>query len=173
MPFWVSEKLRLLPLSWLEARVVPGECDCWLWSAGKNKGRLTAILTSGRGRQQTFDARRLVYRLVHGRTPRRGLSPRCPHHECCVNPDHLLLRALSPVHGSEALWRDSISRGRRAASQVMSDAKARQIRESTDTLRVVAARVGCSIGLASLIRRGLAWPEAASPFSRLLMGVVR
>jgi hypothetical protein len=167
VPFWLSEKLRLLPLEWVQARVVPGECDCWLWCGAVNKGRLTAILTSGRGRQHAFDARRLVYRLVHGRTPGRKFSPRCLHHEHCVNPEHLVLRPVSPVHVSEALWRDAISHARRKASLVMTPAKAQEIRQSTEPLRVIAGRVGCSVTLASLIRRGLAWAEP-SPWRGLM-----
>ena len=160
MPFWLSEKLRLLPLEWVQSRVVPGDCDCWLWSGPVNKGRLTAILTSGRGRQHAFDARRLVYRLVHGRLPgARKSSPRCAHHERCVNPEHLVLRPASPVHVSEALWRDAISLGRRKGSLVMTPEKAKEIRQSEEPLRVIAVRLGCSVSLASLIRRGLAWAD--------------
>lgn len=166
-PFWLSEKLRLLPLSWIEARVVPGDCDCWLWCGANDRGRLTAVLTSGRGRQHSFDARRLVYRLVHGRTPKRGFSPRCLHHAECVNPEHLVLRPVLPVHVSDALWRDAISTARRKGSLVMTPEKAREIRQSEEPLRAIAGRVGCSVSLASLIRRGLAWGEP-SPWRGLM-----
>lgn len=168
VPFWLSEKLRLLPLEWVQARVVPGDCDCWIWCGAKDKGRLTAILTSGRGRQHAFDARRLVYRLVHGRMPKgRKSSPRCVHHECCVNPEHLVLRPMSPVHVSDSLWRDAISNARRKNSLVMTPAKAKEIRQSDEPLRAIAVRMGCSVSLTSLIRRGLAWAEP-SPWKGLM-----
>lgn len=166
MPFWLSEKIRQLPLSWIQARVRADEMGCWIWFGNVDKGRLTAVLSSGRKRHHAFDARRLVYRLVHGRTPQRKSSPRCAHHAHCVHPEHLVLRPLSPVHESAALFGAAISSGRRSGSKVMTDDKARQIRQSTEPLRVVAQRMGCSVGLASLIRRGLAW-AAPSPWDGL------
>ena len=167
MPFWLSEKLRLLPLAWVQARVVEGDGGCWLWCGPRDKGRLTAMLTGGRGRQYSFDARRLVYGLTHGRMPRRTSSPRCEHDACCVNPDHLVLTPLSPVHPARAQWCAAMSLGHRKNSTVMDPAKAREIRLSNEPLRVVAARLGCSVSLASLVRRGLAWSES-SPWKGLL-----
>ena len=167
MPAWLSAKVGQLPLAWIEQRVVEGECGCWLWAGSVNKGRLTAILTWGRGRQHAFDARRLVYRLAHGRFAPSHLSPRCPHHAHCVHPDHLVLVPLSPVHASSALWRAAISQGRKKASAIMDEDKAAHIRSSTEPLRVVAQQVGCSVSMASLIRRGLIW-AAPTPWAGLL-----
>ena len=170
---WYERKLATLPLAWIEARVIEDEMGCWLWSGHMSNGALMAILTNGRGHQKTTDARRLVYRLVHHKTPDRSMSPRCPHNDCCVHPDHLRLRPASPVHASKALWCESIARARQRGSVIMSMEKAREIRSSAEPLRVVANRLGCSVSLASLVRRGLAWPEPRNPFSGLLLGVTR
>lgn len=172
-PAWLTAKLAALPMAWIEARVVEDAHGCWLWTGQECRGRLTVMLTSGRRQQKTLDARRLVYRLVYGQSASRSMSPRCTHNGRCVHPDHLALQPMSPRHESVALWRAAISRARQRGSLVMNHEKARQIRNSHEPLRVLAQRFGCSVSLASLIRRGLAWPEPASPFSALLLGMPR
>lgn len=80
----------------------------------------------------------------------------------CVSPQHRVYGTagelqrvtrpkLTPLH------RARIAAARRKTSRVTTEESARQIRESAETLAVVAERHGMSVAMASKIRRHLAW----------------
>lgn len=163
-PAWVADRLQAFGLQRLlqSARECPDD-GCLIWAGLMKRGSARISFAQG-GKEVFFDARRLVWELVHGYAPPAHLSPRCACNELCFHPDHLRLRPRASTPANRQLWRKNLAAGQRAKSPVTLEA-ARSIRASAEPLRVVAQRHGCSVATASKIRRGLVWQEPGFAFA--------
>lgn len=152
--------MPLAPLAdrfWRDVAIA-GPDECWLFTGKPRAGsRLEYGLvqyakTIGR-RQSRTTAHRVAFYLHHSRWPAPGMVVR---HRCdvplCCNPAHL-------EEGTQAEnTRDACLRGRNARKLTAEDAVA--IRESSETITVLAERYGVSDSLISMVRTGQRWPHA-------------
>lgn len=154
-----SEKL----MSNIKARCT--ECgDCWLWDG--------AVNVAGLPRYGKGSARRRIWAALNG--PIVGpyfVGCNCDERRC-LNPKHLVLRTKSSV--SKDGHANAIKAKRHLAVTIIARAKgklndqaARQIRESDETLKVLAERYGVHFSLISKVKTGKAWRPLSSPFAGL------
>lgn len=140
------------------------EGDCLLW-----QGRVS---TGGVPRWNNRSLRRVVYEAAYGEVPEGLLaSTNCGHPEC-LNPAHLVTKTKGQVLAdtyatSDLALRRSVTSTRIARATAKLDIhKAREIRESTETLDVLAQRYSVDRTLCGFIKQGKAWKEP-NPFSGL------
>lgn len=124
-------------------KVKRGSADeCWEWQAGCFADGYGAFSIDRRPHR----AHRVSYEMMVEPIP-DGMHIL---HDCdnpkCVNPAHLSLG----THADNMA--DMNAKGRHVGSTKLSDAQIAEVREATDTLRVLAARYGVSVGLVALIR---------------------
>ena len=121
------------------------QTPCWIWQLSKT--------LDGYG-QVTVDAgeKALAHRRYYEAQKASIPAGKELDHLCrvraCVNPDH-----LEPVTHAENT--------RRGGNAKLSPAAAREIRESTETQRVLARRHGITQPQVSKIKRGLSWARAS------------
>ena len=113
-------------------------------------------------------ARRVVYELTTGKTlPRSKLVVMACRESHCVNFDHMQITTkagvgkLAAKEGAYAARRGKVMLLSRARAKLTLE-KAREIRMSDESKRVLAQRYGVSPSLIGNIRRGEAWREAAN-----------
>jgi hypothetical protein len=164
-PHWLDERLARLPALWLEGRVKENAEGCWRWNGAAQGGKLMACITSGCANRLTLDARRLVWRLVHGAFPAAGQSPRCPDCADCVHPEHLELRERKSLAANRTAFCAAVARGKRGKSAVMTAELAKEIRESNESQRAKARKYGLSQSFVGAIERGQSWAEPGSVFA--------
>lgn len=119
--------------------------------------------------------RREVYRLG-GRTliARQPIDTTCGD-RLCVNDAHLVQSTISKI-AIKAAKRgafSSLSKGLKIAmtkrgTMKLTEAQAREIRHSTETGPVLAARYGIDKSQANKIKRGEAWRDYSNPFAALM-----
>lgn len=148
--------------------------DCMLWSASTNDAGHPQYKPVGRA---CTLVRRDVYRLsgreLHKRVP---IDTRCGE-KACINPDHLFESTTSAIAlraGARGAF-SSKARCAKIAAAKRSKAKlpggmetAREIRMSSETGTVLAARHGIDRSLVNRIKRNLAWKDYSNPFAGLM-----
>lgn len=118
------------------------ETPCWLWQLAKNgEGYGTVWTTAGKAL-----AHRVYYEERHGPVPAGNELDHLCRVRACVNPDHL----EAVTHA------ENCRRGRRAK---LTPDQVTEIRESTESQRVIARRFGVTQGHIARIRRGDCWRE--------------
>lgn len=143
--------------------------DCLIWTGSDNAIGIPKIRnTSGR---------RVMWELKHGDIPYgMKVSVTCGRPACL---EHLVLSTKSEITArahqrpdTKARVAASNRRSARAARGKITMEIARAIRASDETGLAIAARLGISNSLVSLVRQGKAWQEP-SPFAGLFTGLMR
>lgn len=129
--------------------------DCWLW-LGSRSDTGYGCFYDGRA----YSAHRYSWELANGPVP-HGL---CVLHRCdvraCVRPDHLWLgtkRENSRDMAEKGRHLGPDSAGENHGLAKLTDDDVRLIRSSRETGVALAARLGVSVSLVSLVRRRKAW----------------
>lgn len=146
--------------------------DCLIWT-----GRLSC--SSGHPKMGNQTARRAYYVATKGPIKRGNLiTTACGHRLCMAHLAQVtrseVSRKLNADPSIKARKRASSAKASRAKGKINMDI-ARQIRESSDTIDVEAAKHGIDRSLVHKIRTHEAWREdilQASPFSGLFTGLV-
>lgn len=138
--------------------------DCLIWTGGNNSIGIPKIRnTSGR---------RVMWELKNGEIPPGMLvSTTCGHPACL---EHLALSTKSEIvtrsherpHTKARVTASNRRAARKSRAKITIDI-ARDIRASDETGLAIAARLGISNSLVSLVRRGKGWVEP-SPFAGLM-----
>ena len=138
--------------------------DCWLWNDAVNEAGLPRY---GKG-----SARRKIWTTLNG--PINGpyfVGCICRERRC-LNPEHLVLRTKSSVVKDGHA--NAIKAQRYLASTLtarkrgkLNDRVAQEIRESDETLGVLAERYGVHLSLIGKVKAGQAWQPLSSPFAGL------
>lgn len=138
------------------------EGDCQLWQGRRSTG--------GVPRYNDMSLRRMVYEARFGPVPVGFVAstscgrPECLHHLCKKTKSQVLTDTYA---SSDLALRRSITSTRVSRARAkLTIAKAREIRQSTESIDVLAARYDVDRTLCHAIRRGTAWKEA-SPFMGL------
>ena len=147
--------------------------DCWIWQQGATNG-YPQMKVQGR-------CCKLVRRMVveiDGRPaePRQPVVATCGE-ALCVNPAHLKATSTSDAAkraAKKGAWQGKARAAKIAKTRRRSNVnkkldidKAREIRMSTESGPVLAARYGVNRSLISRIKRGTDWKDYANPYSAL------
>lgn len=130
---------------------------CWIWGAGLDGGGRPSLWLPALKRRVSLGVAICVIRT--GEPPAKGVVWHCTCETTnCANPRHRepgnrSSQMLAARMVRDAATRARIAAGKRAGSR-WSEAEIAAIRESADTLHVIAKRHGISIEHASNIRRG-------------------
>lgn len=147
--------------------------DCWEWQRSATFGRHPNTRHQGK----TVIVRRLVMELSGiDLKPKSHVIPTCDNYRC-INPAHLqqVTQHISMKRaGAKGLLSDPVRSAKIAATKRASPIakltmeQAREIRSSSETTVLLAARYGVSQGRISQIRHHLAWREfSGNPFAGL------
>lgn len=168
--------MSLIPITWawIKARCTRDQdTGCMRWSLKTSRsGSPVAFQTIEPGKRKSVHMRPVVYRLRHGDIPEGHLiAVSCKHQDCllhleAITKSEVVRRQWERAH-SRASRTAGVTRGMRKVAKLDIE-KAREIRSGSEPLVQVAARMGISASMASLIRRGTRWKEAASPFAGLM-----
>jgi hypothetical protein len=148
--------------------------DCLLWTGAVSScGAPVMTFTNDLGKKPTLQMRRKVWEARTGKKIPKGryVTYTCNNPKCL---EHLELTTRAEITSRYWTRPDSRARLTAAATRVgrtrakASMEVAREIRASSETLEVLAARYGISISLVSLIRRGERWKEERNPFAGLV-----
>lgn len=151
-------RLKLTPaiISRFLAKVKQGSpAECWPWTANKTRtgyGQFNAGRDSD-GKQDTRYAHRIAYQYATGVDPNGAVVMHSCDNPPCCNPAHLSLGTMADNVADAA--RKGRYKGPRARGQKVSDAQVRDMRESTETIYVLAQRHGVTPAYVSLVRNGL------------------
>lgn len=154
-PGWTMERIRL------HCRE---DGDCLIWTGADNDGGIPKIRnTSGR---------RVMWELKHGDIPPGKLvsatcgRPGCLEHLALSSRGQVTARAHQQA-GTKARKSAANARAARERCAKITLEIARDIRASDETGLAIAARLGVSESLVSLVRRGKSWRESG-PFAGLM-----
>ena len=146
--------------------------DCWIWKGGCTSRGVPSMHRAGK----VVGVRRVVAEIIGLSIEGRKVTNKCGNKQC-VCPDHVLSLTPSALgklsekrtgYGKNIVRNKAISEEKRKHHAKINEEIAREIRESDETLRAVAARVGISLGVAGKIRAGKIWKTyTASPFRGL------
>lgn len=155
----------MITLDWLHARCRE-EDGHLIWMGAMKDGTSPTAQVQGR----TYSVRRLVWELVHARSPGdRVVRARCGVLGCvhpdCVSAVDAGVVQRGTVRSPDARMRMAL--GKRKASR-LSDEDIRAIRASPLPQTAVAAQYGISQASVSLYRRGVVWKDYSSPFAGLM-----
>jgi hypothetical protein len=162
-----------MTLESLKARCLE-DIDCWVYQNGATteyRKRHPEI----RHGQKTYLVRRLAYELA-GKRIKDGMSvvPVCGNPKC-VNPEHqkVMTESEKLKKAAEKGAFSGIARAKRIAEcQRKSKSKltaeqANEIRFSSESGPVLAARYGVNKSVVNKIKRGESWKDYSNPFSSL------
>lgn len=140
------------------------DAGCLIWTGRRSVG--------GVPRWGDKSLRRVMFEALFGEIPAGRLITTCCENSLCLEPTHLRLTTKSAVlkrtyQTTDLGMRRAVTSTREARKRAKLDIdKAREIRQSDETLDVLAERYGVHKALCSQIRRGTAWKEA-NPFAGL------
>ena len=135
------------PLAFL--RVVKHGENCTLWPFSLTKrGGYGQVYYKGRVRK----AHQIAFIFAHGREP-HGLVRHTCDRPACVNPAHLI-EGTSADNMRDAMERGRLPRYTDRPNGKVTPLLAEEIRQSPETGRAIARRLGLSEGLVSEIRTG-------------------
>lgn len=163
----------MFSMEWITLRCARDEdTGCLLWRQGTNpSGAPISTKLLPDGRKPTLQMRRVVWEHRHGPIPAgMVVAVSCGHARCLQH-----LEAITKAEVIRREWADTALRAKLTAGATRAGRargkldieKAREIRNSNQTLEEVADQFGISVTLASLVRRGERWREDASPFAGL------
>jgi len=125
---------------------------CWLWGAAADENGYGRINVDGR----ISLSHRVSYSLFCGAVADND----CVLHKCdnpsCVNPEHLWLGDRKD-NADDMHAKNRHIYGERHVHHKLKECDAVQIKDSNETLAVLADRFGVSISLVSAIRNGRRW----------------
>lgn len=147
---------KRLPLSdRLWSKISMKQLDgCWEWQASRKGKRYGQIQVDG----TPVGAHRIAYQLVKGEIP-EGLvvRHRCDNPFCC-NPDHLEIGTYQDnTNDMIARQRQKKARGEESGTSKLTEDQVIEIRNSDESLRVLADRFGVSESSVGEARRGKTW----------------
>ncbi len=149
--------------------------DCWIWSQAASSGGYPIMKMRGCG---CVLARRLAAQLAgHELAPRQPVETTCGE-KLCVNPDHCkpsTIKAIGKKAGKAGAWSTpqrsaKIAAAKRAKGKLTVE-QAAEIRASSESGPVLAARYGVDKSMVNNIKRGTAWKDYSSPFAGLFTGL--
>lgn len=147
--------------------------DCHLWTGSTTRGGYPTYKPFGCG---CTLVRRRVFALNGGTlVPRVPLEMTCDE-KLCINPAHMRASNTARIAQKAAArgaWTGKVRASKIAASKRARHAKltieiAREIRLSTETGTVLAARHGVDRSLINGIKAGTRWRDYSSPFAGLM-----
>ncbi len=142
-------------ISRFEESVMPvTESGCWLWLRGLDTTGYGVLKVVGRDEK----AHRASWEMHNGPIPQGSkVLHRCDV-RCCVNPEHLFLGSQADnIRDMMAKGRGPDSKGERNANSKITAAQAYAIRNSTLTLRELAAIYPIKKSMLSNIKLGKNW----------------
>lgn len=146
------------------------DAGCLIWQRSTCNGH-PAI----RRGEKTQLVRRLLWVEAHGEIPAGQIVRMTCESPLCVNPEHLSLTTFAKLGKqlgalgimSGPVRSAAIARAKRATQAKLNDAAVRDIRSSTETGVVLAARYGVAQAHISKVQKHKAWRDFSSPFSGL------
>lgn len=155
---------------------IRGRCDeiadCWIWAKATSESGYPIVKVRGCGCRLV---RRLVLDLVGTPVmPRQPVVTTCGE-KLCVNPAHLKASTIAAVAKASAdqgafsgmARAAKIANFKRSKSAKLDIDKAREIRLSSESGPVLAARYGVNKSVINNIKRGVSWKDYANPFFAL------
>lgn len=164
---WTLERL-------LQERAVE-EGDCWLWQGGMSGPSLTTPTMQFRGKIMATYAAVWLLKTGCEHVPSGMRLWRTCGEMRCISPKHIKLGTKEQMRASltsRGAYKFSPSRKAAVTARARANPntklkggmdEARQIRNSTDSEKVLAARHGISISRVNRIRNGKAWCETVLP----------
>lgn len=143
--------------------------ECWLWNQATSKGGYPIMKIRGCGCKYV---RRIAAELAgHELAPRQPVATSC-NEKLCVNPAHCdpsTIQAVAKKAGEAGAWSTpkrsaKIAAAKRAKGKLTAD-QAAEIRASTESGPVLAARFGIDKSMVNNIKRGEAWKDYTNPFA--------
>jgi hypothetical protein len=167
----------MIDLAWIAQRCTEDEdTGCMVWGGTTNpSGAPTATPKRENGRKPTLQLRRIAWQERHGEIPEGMLvtysckNPRCLRHLELVTKAEVVRRQWQKTDARAKLTAGATRASRKRAKLDMD--RAREIRNSNETLEVIAARMGISVALASQVRRGERWKDDTNPFGAMVRSV--
>lgn len=157
----------------LKARTIE-EGDCWLWQ-GYITNSTPQVIGYPDGKKKMVSVRRMLRELVTGQPQPDGhYGTTCGNHEC-VNPDHAIwrgqaahMRAMAKKRTVSPVMAHKLRQHRiEAGLAKLDEAKAQEIRMSSESSPVLAERFGVSKSAITRIRRNEVWRMLTSPWQGL------
>ena len=145
--------------------------ECWLWKQAVSKGGYPIMKVQGCGCQLV---RRVAAKLAgHELAPRQPVATSCDE-KLCVNPAHCkpsTIRAIAKKAGKAGAWSTpkrsaKIAAAKRAKGKLTAE-QAAEIRASTESGPILAARFGIHKSMVNNIKCGDSWRDYTSPFAGL------
>lgn len=146
--------------------------DCWLWKNATTQGGYPIVKVRGCGCR--FVRRVVLDLLGRPAMPRQPVVTTCGEKRC-VNPAHLRASTIAAVSQAAAAKgafsgvarAAKIAAFRRAESAKLDIDKAREIRLSSESGPVLAARFGVNKSVINSIKRGTSWKDYSNPYLAL------
>ena len=161
----------MIDLDYIRARCRE-DGDCWIWRLGYTSRQVPSMHVDGK----IVGVRRVVAELLGMTVAGKKVTNTCGDKRC-VCPDHVLpitasalgkLSAKRTGYAQHAVRNKKISDSKRANNAKITEAQAIEVRESQESLKQVADRIGIAVSTAQRIRAGKAWKNyGATPFSGL------
>ncbi len=167
---------RIIDMGKIDIDYIRSRCredgDCWIWRLGFTSRQVPSMHAG----KKIVGVRRVVAELLGMTVAGKKVTNTCGDKRC-VCPDHVLPIAASALgkpsakrtgYAQLAVRNKKISDAKRAHHSKITEAQAREVRESPETLKQVAGRLGISVSTAQRIRAGKLWKTyGATPFSGL------
>ena len=137
---------------------------CWLWTAGTSAAGYGMLSRGGRGNGMIY-THRMAWEFAYGSIP----SNMWVLHQCdvprCVRPDHLFLGTqfdnMRDMSAKRRQWAqlhpERVRRGITNNKAKLTEDDVHHIRQSGESNRALARRLGVNHKTVSLVRRGLTW----------------
>jgi hypothetical protein len=144
------------PVAEVFAKWIDKSGDCWLWTGGVDKDGYGAFSYAGKTRRAPVVALEL-----DGRPPQPGQYA-C--HSCdnppCVRPSHLY-PGTPTQNMADAVARDRVQRGERQHMAKLTVAAVQEIRGSSVSDSLLAAKFGVTHGAVNMARNRKTWKHVA------------